>query len=355
MTMEQIRKRQLNKKATKQRILKRFQSRSAATYFVISLAILLVTMILSVSYGAAQINWTVIRESLMHFDVQNTQHLILYDLRFPRVLAAALIGAFLAISGVIMQGLTRNPLASPSIMGVSSGAGFMMALALAFFPHTSQFGLILWAFTGAGIGASMVFSVGLFSKRGLTPVKLALAGAAVSALLQSASTMLAMYFNVTRDISFWYAGNIAGIPASSVRLALIIAVIGFVSAGLLSRSLTLMSLGDEVAKGLGQRTGLVRVCGILIVLLLTGTAVSISGTIGFIGLIIPHITKKMIGMDYRWLIPFSAVIGAWLLVTADIAARTVNPPYETPVGALTALIGVPFFLFLARREGGGLI
>lgn len=351
--MEQIRKRELNKKETKKRILKRFQSRSAGFYCIVGVLVLLGTMIVSVSYGAADINWAVIKEAVLNFDDQNTNHLILYDLRFPRVIAAALVGAFLAISGVIMQGLTRNPLASPSIMGVSSGAGFMVALAIALFPQTGQFGLIIWAFLGSGLGAVMVYSIGLLSKRGLTPVKLALAGAAVSALLQSASTMIAMYFNVTRDITFWYAGRIAGISAASVRMAVIVSLIGFIIATLLSRSLTLMSLGDEVAKGLGQKTGQVRFWGILVVLLLTGTAVSISGTIGFVGLVVPHMTKKLIGMDYRWIIPFSAIFGALLLVTADIAARMINPPYEMPVGALTALIGVPFFLILARRDGRG--
>ncbi|WP_080147161.1 FecCD family ABC transporter permease [Marinilactibacillus piezotolerans] len=351
--MEQIRKRQLNKKETKKRILQRFKSKSALTYFLIVLVLLFGTMFVSISYGAAEITWSVILEALLNFDETRTQHLILYDLRFPRVAAAALVGAFLAVSGVIMQGLTRNPLASPSIMGVSSGAGFMVAVAFALFPGTSQLGLVFWAFTGAGIGAAMVFSIGLLSNRGLTPVKLALAGAAVSALLQSASTMLALYFNVSRDISFWYAGGVAGISAQHVHLAAVTALIGLTAAVLLSRSLTLMSLGDEVAKGLGQRTTLVKAIGILVVLLLTGTAVSISGTIGFIGLVIPHVTKRLIGMDYRWIIPFSAVFGAWLLVLADIAARAVNPPYELPVGAFTALIGVPFFLTLARRDGRG--
>lgn len=351
--MEQLRKQQLNKEETKKRILKRFESRSALFYFLLGVVALIATMILSISFGAADINWTTIRESILHFDEYDTNHLILYDLRFPRVIAAALVGAFLAISGVIMQGLTRNPLASPSIMGVSSGAGFMVAVAFALFPETSQGGLMIWSFLGAGLGAGLVFSIGLISKRGLTPVKLALGGAAVSILLQSASTMLAMYFNVTRDISFWYAGGVAGVSPASVQLAVIVAFVGIVFSVGLSRSLTLMSLGDEVAKGLGQKIGLIRLIGVLIVLVLTGTAVSISGTIGFIGLVIPHITKKLIGMDYRWIIPFSAIFGAWLLVTADIAARIINPPYETPVGALTALIGVPFFLVLARRDGRG--
>lgn len=351
--MEQIRQQQLNKKGTKKRILKRLRSRPkvAVSMLVFGSVLLLLTMAISVSFGAAEIALSTIWDSIRHFDESNPSHLIIYDLRMPRVLAAAFVGAFLAVSGVIMQGLTQNPLASPSIMGVTSGSAFMIAIAFAFFPGTSHYGLLLWSFSGAALGFGMVFGIGSFSKRGLTPVKLALAGAAVTALLQSLSTAIALQFNVARDVSFWYAGGVAGVRWQSIRAAFIIAIVGLVGAICLSRSLTVMSLGDEVAKGLGQRTGLVKFFCSLVVLLLTGAAVSIAGTVGFIGLVIPHITKRIVGIDYRWVIPCSAILGAWLLVVADVVARVINAPYETPVGALTALIGVPFFLMLARKEG----
>jgi iron complex transport system permease protein len=352
--MEQIRKDQLTKKETQKRLMKRLSApHPAALILISSIAVLILIMVASISIGVADIGWRDILESFTAFDSSSTSHVIIRDLRIPRILAAALVGAFLAVSGVIMQALTLNPLASPSIMGVTSGSAFMIAVAFAFHPQSSYWQLILWSFAGAGLGTGMVFLIGSFSKRGLTPVKLALAGAAVSALLQSLSTIIAIHFNVARDISFWFAGGVAGVRMESVRLIGILAFAGLIAAFALSRSLTIMGLGEEMAKGLGIRIGWIKFISVLVVLLLTGAAVSIAGTVGFIGLVIPHIAKKVMGMNYRWVIPGSAVFGAGLLVLADIAARTINPPYETPVGALTALIGVPFFLFLARKEGRG--
>jgi iron complex transport system permease protein len=352
--MEQIRKDQLTKKETQKRLMKRLSAPHPAAFILISsIAALVLIMIASISIGVSDIGWRDIIESFTAFDSSSTSHVIIRDLRLPRILAAALVGAFLAVSGVIIQALTLNPLASPSIMGVTSGSAFMIAVAFAFYPQSSYWQLILWSFAGAGLGTGMVFLIGSFSKRGLTPVKLALAGATVSALLQSMSTIIAIHFNIARDISFWFAGGVAGVRMESVRVIGILAFAGLITAFALSRSLTIMGLGEEMAKGLGIRIGWIKFISVLVVLLLTGAAVSIAGTVGFIGLVIPHISKKVMGMNYRWVIPGSAVFGAGLLVLADIAARTINPPYETPVGALTALIGVPFFLFLARKEGRG--
>lgn len=352
--MEEIRKSQLNKKETQKRLMKRLSApQPTALILLISVVFLMSLMAFSVRIGVSQISWRVILDTVTAFDESDTSHVIVMDLRIPRVLGAALVGAFLAVSGVIMQALTLNPLASPSIMGVTSGASFMIAVAFAFFPGSNYYQLISWSFIGAALGAGMVFSIGSFSKRGLTPVKLALAGAAVSALLQSLSTIIGLHYNVARDMSFWFAGGLAGVQIETVQVAAIIAGIGLIGALVLARSLTIMSLGEEMAKGLGLKTGWIKGLSIVIVLILTGAAVSIAGTVGFIGLVIPHITKKVMGMDYRWVIPGSAVFGASLLVLADILARIINPPYETPVGTLTALIGVPFFLFLARREGRG--
>lgn len=253
-----------------------------------------------------------------------------------------------------MQGMTRNPLASPSIMGITAGSAFMIAIAFAFYPETSYVGLMIWSFVGAGMAAAIVFTIGSFAKGGLSPVKLALAGTAVGALLSSISSAIAIRFHVAQDISFWYAGGVAGTKWISIQMIIPVAVIGLSLAFMLARSITVLSLGDDVAKGLGQRTVIVKVLGTLVVLLLTGAAVSVAGTVGFIGLVIPHITRFLVGVDYRWIIPCSAILGALLLVLADIGARMINPPFETPVGAITAMIGVPFFLYLARSERRGL-
>lgn len=334
----------------------RLVSRPLGAVFVLlgGLVILLFGGALSIALGAADIKLGTVWDALFHFDSKNTAHQIILELRLPRTVSAMLVGACLAVSGAIMQGMTRNPLASPDIMSVTDGSAFAIAVAFACFPGISALGLMAWSFAGAGLGAAIVFAVGMFSKGGLTPVKLALAGTAVGTFLRALSSGIAIHFDVARDVSFWYAGGIAGMKWSSVELLVPAAALGLMLVFLIARSITVLSLGEELAKGLGQLTNTVKTIGVVSVVLLTGAAVSVAGSIGFIGLIIPHITRFLAGMDYRWIIPCSAVLGAVLLLYADIAARMINPPFETPVGAVTALVGVPFFLYLARREGRGL-
>lgn len=326
----------------------------AVIVLIAGLCLLCLGVFLSISLGAADIHLRTVWDAIFHYQPTKTSHQIIHDLRLPRTAAAALVGALLAVSGAIMQGMTRNPLAEPSIMGVTSGSAFAVSIAFAFFPGLSAMGLVLWSFAGAGLGASTVMGIGMFSRGGLTPVKLALAGTAVTYFFTGISTAIAIRFDVAQDISFWYAGGVAGVKWSGVQLLLIAGAVGLTLAFFIARSVTVLSLGDDLAKGLGQYTSAVKLVGMLIVVILTGAAVSIAGTIAFIGLIIPHITRFLVGVDYRWIIPCSAVLGAVLLVFADIAARLVNAPFETPVGALTSLIGVPFFFYLARRERRGL-
>jgi iron complex transport system permease protein len=309
---------------------------------------------LSIAYGAADIRLTTVWEAVSHFNPELTSHQIINEIRMPRAIGAVMVGALLAVSGAVMQGLTRNPLASPSIMGVTDGAAFALVVTLAFLPAVSIVGLTFASFLGAGFGVSLVLMIGTFSKGGLTPVKLALAGVAVGSLLSAISTAIALHTQVAKSMSFWYAGGLTSTNWTSIKILILAGGIGLLLAMYISRSITILSLGEEVSKGLGQNTFLVKSLGVLVVLLLTGAAVSVAGAVGFIGLVIPHITRFIIGSDYRWIIPISAVLGGLLLVLADIFARMVNAPYETPVGAITAIIGVPFFLYLARGERRGL-
>ena len=313
--------------------------------------LLLFSIIASIHFGAADLNFRTIWEALFSFDEENSSHIIIRELRLPRAIAAVFVGAALATSGAIMQGMTRNPLASPSIMGVTAGSSFLIAIAIAFFPAISYTGLIVFSFIGAGIGAGLVFGITSLSRGGITPVKLALAGSAITSLLSSLSTAIGIKYNVSKDISYWYAGGVSGVQMQHVMYVIPIIIGGLLLAVLLSRSISVLSLGEEISKGLGQNTRIVRLLGTLVVLLLTGAAVSIAGMIGFVGLVIPHITRFLIGVDYRWIIPCSAILGGILLLAADIVGRMINAPFETPVGAVTALIGVPFFLYLARKEG----
>jgi iron complex transport system permease protein len=314
----------------------------------------LISVIFSIHFGASHVTYRTVWESLFSYNDNNSAHVIIHDLRLPRALAAVFVGAALAVSGSLMQGMTRNPLASPSILGVTAGASFCIALAFAFFPDITYGKLILFSFVGAGFATALVFSIVAISKGGNTSVKLALAGTAISALFTSLSTAIGLKFNVAKEMNFWYAGGVSGIQMNQLKYAIPVIIIGIVISIFLSRSITILSLGDEVSTGLGQNTRIVRVLGMIAVLLLTGAAVSIAGMIGFIGLVVPHITRFIVGIDYRYIIPCSAIIGAVLLLAADILGRMINPPFETPVGAVTALIGVPFFLYLARKEGTNL-
>ncbi|AZK47281.1 FecCD family ABC transporter permease [Paenibacillus lentus] len=314
------------------------------------IAALVLGIAISVSFGAADIYFTTVWEAIFSYNPELTQHQIIQEIRLPRILGGAMVGASFAVAGAIMQGMTRNPMADSGLLGLNAGAGFALALCFAFFPGMSFNLLILYSFLGAGAGAGLVFGISSLAKGGVTPVRLVLAGAAVSALLLALSEGVALYFRVGQDLAFWYAGGVSGTKWFQLKIMLPWVGGAIIGAMMLSRSITMLSLGEEVAVGLGQRTGLVKLAGTVIVLVLAGSAVAVVGSVGFIGLIIPHVTRFLVGVDYRSIIPCSAILGSLLVVFADLAARMVNAPVETPLGALIALIGVPFFLYLARKE-----
>jgi iron complex transport system permease protein len=329
-----------------------FRSRPWAATLILSggLILLVFGLGLSVSFGAADIRFPIVWDAIFSFNPDHVQHQIIRELRLPRVLGGAMVGAAFAVSGAIMQGMTRNPLADSGLLGLNAGAGFMLAICFAFFPGMPFMFLILYSFLGAGLGAGLVYGIGAMGKGGLTPVRLVLAGAALSALLVALSEGIALYFRIGQDLAFWYAGGVAGTKWIQLKIMFPWVAAAIIGAIILSRSITMLSLGEEVARGLGQRTHLVKLAGAVIVLILAGAAVAVVGAVGFVGLLIPHVTRKLVGVDYRWIIPCSAILGSLLVVFADLAARMINPPFETPIGALIALIGVPFFLYLARKE-----
>lgn len=315
------------------------------------MGLLLLSIALSISIGAADIHLSTVWKAVFHFNPESNAHQVIQQVRLPRVLAGALVGAALAVAGAIMQGMTRNPIADSSLLGLNAGAGFVLALCLAFNPGLPYGWMILYSFVGAGLGAALVFGIGSLSRSGLTPLRLVLAGAAVKVLLVALSQGIGVFYDIGQDLAFWYAGGLAGIGWDQVKLIapwIIVALLGGI---MISRSITVLSLGDEVSAGLGQRNGWIRIIGMLIVLVLAGTSVSAVGEVGFVGLLIPHIARYLVGVDYRWVIPCSALLGSLLVVLADTAARMVNPPYETPVAALIAMIGVPFLLYLVRKGG----
>ncbi|MEI7026681.1 FecCD family ABC transporter permease [Paenibacillus sp. y28] len=313
--------------------------------------------LLSIATGSANISLQTVLDAFVRYDAGSVQHYTVLSVRLPRAILALLVGGSLAAAGAIMQGMTRNPLASPSIMGVSAGSSFAVVAAFAFWPFLSYHQVIAVSLAGAAAATLLVYGAGtlasLSSAGPRAHVKLALAGAAVSALLGAMSHGIQLYYGLAQDVMLWYAAGLAGVKWVDVVTVLPWVCSGLAAAGFLSGSITLLALGEDVAAGLGQRVKRVKLLGALTVFVLTGAAVAVAGPIGFIGLIIPHLTRFLIGVDYRIVIPCSALLGGWLLLMADTVSRMVNPPQETPVGIITALLGVPFFLYLARKEGRG--
>lgn len=249
-----------------------------------------------------------------------------------------------------MQGITNNPMASPSILGVNAGASFGLAIAMIAFPMASLNMTILFSFLGAGLATACILYL---ANRGMakgSKVYLALAGSAISAIFMAVTQALVVFFDVAQDMSYWTAGGIGGVRMEQVLLVAPWTLIGVLIALAISKQITLLSLGDEVVVGLGGKLTQIRLLAGLTVLLLSGSAVAIAGPIGFVGLIVPHMARYMVGLSYEKVIPFSAVLGAIVVIVADTVARVVSPPFEVPLGAVTAIVGVPFFLYLANRK-----
>ncbi|WP_017186877.1 FecCD family ABC transporter permease [Alkalibacillus haloalkaliphilus] len=317
----------------------------------IFLGIIIVVLLMwsSVVLGLTKVSTQDVINSLFSFDGSN-QHIIIQDTRIPRALIAAAAGASLAIAGAVMQGLTHNPLASPSIFGINAGASFFVVLGVTFFGVTSLEGFTWLAFTGAAIAAIIVYVLGSMGRDGLTPIKITLAGAAMAALFSSLTQgMLTLNERSLDQVLFWLAGSIQGRDLDLLIGLLPYLLVGWLLSLLIGKHMNVLAMGEDVAKGLGQRTILIKIFGALIVVLLAGGTVAIAGPIGFIGIVIPHVARWFVGIDYRWVIPYSGLLGAMLLLMADIGARYVIAPQEAPVGVVTALIGVPFFIYIARR------
>lgn len=279
---------------------------------------------------------------------------LLREIRLPREVAAILVGAALAVSGAIMQGITRNPLADPGLLGLTSGANAALAFTLAFLPAANYFGIMVACFIGAAVGAVMVFGIGAMRKGGFSPLQMVLAGSAVSAFLYAIAEGIGIYFKISKDVSMWTAGGVIGTSWGQLQTIFPFILIGIIIAIVLSRQLTILSLSEEVAVGLGQNIAAIKGILFVVIVLLAGTSVALVGNLAFLGLMIPHIVRGIVGTDYRHVIPMSALVGAIFMLFADTVGRTLHAPYETPVAALIAIMGLPFFLFIVRKGGRGL-
>ncbi len=306
-------------------------------------------LLLAVSDGAKAIPLQTVLNSIFHYQEELDMQLV-RDIRIPRAIASAMVGGILGICGAMMQGVTRNPIAEPSLMGITQGA--MLAIAL-LYAAPGLFGLAgntVAALIGSAISGGLVLFFSMKNARSLNVTKLLLAGTALSTFFISLATVISLLTNQSQNLAFWVAGGLRSVTWKEANLVSLTAIIGILLAMLLSKRINIVNLGEDVAVGLGENPGKVRIMTLLLTIPMCAVAVSISGSIAFVGLIVPHALRKVIGVDYRFLLPFSALFGAVLLIWADVLARLINQPYETPVGLFTSLLGVPFFLWMVRRE-----
>lgn len=309
---------------------------------------------LSLFFGSTAIAPDQVIGALVSPDMANQEHVAVLELRGPRTVGCILVGAAFAVAGAVMQGVTRNPLADSGLLGINAGAAFALALCLALLPGMSFTGVVLCSFAGAAFALAVVFGTVSLRRRSVDPVLLVLAGCAVGLFLTALAQGVAIFFHIGYSLTFWTAGGVAGIRAESLALAAPFIVAALVAACVLSRRVTVLSLGDEAAQGLGVKVGKSRALCLVTVLVLAGAAVALAGPVAFVGLMVPHVVRRFVGADYRAVIPASAVVGALFMLLADVAARTLMAPSEIPIGVIFAVVGVPFFIWCARREASGL-
>lgn len=276
---------------------------------------------------------------------------IVNEIRLPRTVLGLLAGISLGLGGALMQGHTRNPLGDPSILGVTFGAALAVVTGIYFFGITALHTQAWFAFAGAGAAVVLVYAVASVPGRGPTPVTLALAGTAVSWLAYSvASGMVLLDQSTMENFRFWRVGSLVGRDPSIIPQMVPVVLIGTVLALANARALNALALGEDTARALGFQVGRARLVGLVAITLLTGITVAACGPIAFVGLIVPHLARGIVGADYRWLIPYSALMGAVLLLAADVLGRFLAPPGELQVGVVLALVGAPFFIYIVRRR-----
>jgi len=326
------------------------KNRRLALLLVLSPAAALLIVTCSVLYGAKDIAPNDVWNALIHYDSGSVDHQIILHSRIPRAAGALLVGLMLAMSGAVMQGVTRNDLASPSLLGVSDGSVFAVTLCMILVPNVGGSGLILVSMAGSALGVALVFGMAALIPRGSSPVTLAILGIITGMFLNGVSDALAMYYHIPQKISFWYNARLYQMELGELGMVWPYALAGIILVLLLSRYISVLALGEEVSAALGQRVRLIKGISMLAVALLTGIAVAIAGKIAFVGLIIPHVARMIIGNDYRRVIPLSGALGALFLGLCDILSRFMNYPFEMPIGVVLAIFGVPFFLYLIRRR-----
>ena len=319
------------------------------------LFLLIAGVLWSLSIGVSAMPLPKVIAGLVHTVTggDSASDLIIRTVRLPRVLLALLVGASAAVAGTTTQAITSNPIVAPEILGVNAGAAIVAVAVITVFPTLGGVSVVALAFAGAAVTGLFVMTVAGAATGGTSQVRLALAGFTVTTLLLSITQGLIIFHeNGTDAVFFWLVGGVNFAQMTSVTTILPWTVAGIVAAIALAGKLDLLSLGEDVARGLGERVERIRLMGAIVVIVLAGSSVAVAGPIAFVGLITPHIIRRLTGGGHRIVLPLSAMAGAVLLIYSDIASRFVDPPTEVPAGVVTALIGAPIFVFLARRQQG---
>ncbi|MCA0145747.1 iron ABC transporter permease [Blastococcus sp. LR1] len=325
------------------------RARRLATLLLL-LGLVVAASLASIAVGTRSIGLGDVWRALLDSDLSTEEAVIVRQLRVPRTVLGLLVGLALGIAGALMQGHTRNPLGDPGLLGVTAGASLAVVLAISVFGLTSPSGYVWFAFAGALAGTVLVYAIGSAGRGGATPLSLALAGAALSALMYALVRAVLVSDQQTLDsFRFWVVGSLAGRGADVAWQVGPFIAIGLVLALVNAPALNLLGLGEDVARGLGQRIWLARAVGLAAITLLCGAATAACGPIAFVGLVVPHMVRALTGPDHRWLLPCSGLLGAALLLGADVIGRVVVRPGELQVGIVLALIGAPFFIALVRR------
>ncbi len=320
------------------------------TGLLICLAVLLLAVLASIAVGSRDIPLPTVIDALFAYDDSN-DHAIVQSLRLPRTLLGLLIGAALGISGALIQALTRNPLADPGILGVNAGASFFVLIAVGYLGMTSLQSYIWFAFLGAIVTTVMVYAVGSSGRNGATPVTLTLAGVAIGAILGGVSTALTLLNPTAFDrMRYWAAGALSGGSYEAVTTVAPFIAVGLLLAAIMARPLNAVALGDDLAKSLGANIVRTRTVVVIAVTLLAGGATAAVGPIGFVGLMVPHVARWIVGPDQRWIMAYTVVLAPVLLLVSDIIGRVVMRPGEIQVAIVTAFIGAPVLILLARRR-----
>ena len=318
-------------------------------FFIISL-LFVIGAYLSLRFGAISYSHQQLVETLRHPMTDSPVQDVVIDLRLPRMVAAILVGAAMAQAGAMMQGITRNVIADPGLLGINAGAGLALILGYAIFGSLHYSQILVICLLGSCLAAGLVFGLSYQVQKGYNQLRLILSGAMVASLFSAIGQAITIYFDLSTAVIGWQAGGLVQVNWKMLTIIGPLIIVGLILAQLFSYQLTILSLNETVAKNLGQRTALMTMVLLGIVLLLSAAAVALVGSLSFVGLIIPHFIRMFTGKNYKMLLPLTAFAGASFLIWVDLVCRSINPPAETPISAIISIIGLPCFLWLIRKE-----